>query len=131
MISSQTLVSCKRSASAAKLDGSAAVSSNKRQRVKKPTKKHTVQNGTYAAAKFSDSFSISHVVNLLVAGQFLILYTATGVDALPRGPPVDLLGRQAGGDFLIGFQFLREPSSPARPLARPPAVRAPSMGVHP
>ena len=71
-ISSQTLVLSKWSASAAGLDGNAGVSSNKRQRVKnKPVKKTIVQNGRYAAAKFSDSFSISHVVNLLVAGEYI------------------------------------------------------------
>ena len=31
-----------------------------------------VQDGIYAAEKFSDSFFISHVINLLVAGEYFI-----------------------------------------------------------
>jgi len=66
-ISSATLVSSKRSASVAGMEASSGTSSNKRKRVQKNTAKKatetlTVQNGIYATEKFSDSFSISHVV---------------------------------------------------------------------
>jgi sulfur transfer complex TusBCD TusB component (DsrH family) len=44
-----------------------------------------VQNGIYAAEKFSDSFSISHVVNLLVRGEYdLHARGSTRGDTLPR-----------------------------------------------
>ena len=76
-ISSVTLVSSKRSASVAGMDASGGTSSNKRQRVQKNTMKKAtetlaVQNGIYAAEKFSDSFSISHVLNLLIESMWCI-----------------------------------------------------------
>ena len=76
-MSSVTLVSSKRSASAAGMDASAGTSGKKRQHVKKATERRTtdalaVQNGVYAAEKFSDSFSISHVLNLLVSGEYVV-----------------------------------------------------------
>jgi hypothetical protein len=44
-----------------------------------------VQNGIYAAEKFSDLFSISHVVNLLVRGEYdLHARGSTRGDTLPR-----------------------------------------------
>jgi len=68
-----TLVSSKRSASAAGMEAGAETSGSKRQRVQKDSKKAVqslaVQNGIYAAEKFSDSFSISHVLNLLVESE--------------------------------------------------------------
>ena len=76
-MSSTTLVSSKRSASVAGMDASGGTSSNKRQRARKNTTKKTtetlaVQNGIYAAEKFSDSFSISHVLNLLVESEYVV-----------------------------------------------------------
>jgi len=67
-VSSATLVSSKRSASAAGVDGGAKTSGSKRQRVRKmdTTQSLAEQAATYAAEKFSDSFSVSHVLNLLV-----------------------------------------------------------------
>jgi hypothetical protein len=49
------------------------------------TQELKVQNGIYAAEKFSDLFSISHVVNLLVRGEY-VLHTrgSTRGDTLPR-----------------------------------------------
>ncbi|KAF9783684.1 hypothetical protein BJ322DRAFT_1109538 [Thelephora terrestris] len=74
--SSVSYVSSKRSASTAEMDTSAMSSSSKRPRVKKsspkvPTQTLTDQNGIYSAHKFSDSFWISHVINLLVQGDCL------------------------------------------------------------
>jgi len=51
-----------------------SISSNKRQRAQKVSTKATTQtladqNGIYAAEKFSDSFSIGHVLNLLVESE--------------------------------------------------------------
>jgi len=55
------------------MDASAGTSSRKRQRTQKNSGKTTQtlseQAGRYAGEKFSDSFSISHVVNLLVEGE--------------------------------------------------------------
>ena len=75
--SSVTLVSSKRSASVAGMGASGETSGNKRQRIQKnTTKKATetlaVQNGIYAAEKISDSFSISHVLNLLVESEYVV-----------------------------------------------------------
>jgi len=52
----------------------AEIPGSKRQRVQKDstrtaTQTLAVQNGIYAAEKFSDSFSISHVLNLLVESE--------------------------------------------------------------
>ena len=67
-------MSSKRSASAAGMKVGAETSSSKRQRVQKnPTKTVAdtlaIQNGTYAAEKLSDSFCISHVLNLLIKSE--------------------------------------------------------------
>ena len=56
------------------MEVSAGTSGSKRQRIQKNTVKGTTQPfanqvGTYAAEKFSDSFSTSHVLNLLVRGE--------------------------------------------------------------
>lgn len=74
-VSSATLVSSKRSASTAEMDANIEISSgSKRQRIRRPPTKAANealadQNGIYAAEKFSDSLSISHVVNLLVQSE--------------------------------------------------------------
>ena len=72
-MSSEPLASSKRSASVAGMDTSAETSGSKRPRVKNIIKNTTsalaVQNGIYAAEKFSDSFTISHVLNLLVESE--------------------------------------------------------------
>ena len=73
-VASATLVFNKRSASAAGMHGGAGTSGNKRRRVQKNSTRETTQSlaiqaGTYAAEKFSDSFSVSHVLNLLVQGE--------------------------------------------------------------
>ncbi|KAF9647703.1 hypothetical protein BDM02DRAFT_3270005 [Thelephora ganbajun] len=74
-VSSATLVSTKRSASAAGMEAGTEIPSSKRQRVQDSIKAATqalaAQNGIYAAEKFSDSFSISHVLNLLVENDCL------------------------------------------------------------
>ncbi|KAF9649100.1 hypothetical protein BDM02DRAFT_3167171 [Thelephora ganbajun] len=75
-VSSATLVSSKRPTSAAGMEGGAEIPSSKRQRVQKDTVKRAtktlaVQDGIYAAEKFSDSFFISHVINLLVESDCL------------------------------------------------------------
>ena len=67
-------MSSKRSASAAGMKVSVEISGSKRQRVQKnPTKTVAdtlaIQNGTYAAEKLSDSFCISHVLNLLIKSE--------------------------------------------------------------
>ena len=72
-VSSATLVS-KRSASAAGMDSGTATSGSKRRRVQKNSTREVTQSlaaqaGTYAAEKLSDSFSVSHVLNLLVLGE--------------------------------------------------------------
>ena len=74
MVSLATLVSSKRSANAAGMEASAETGGNKRQRVQKDSVKTAtqtlaVQNGIYAAEKFSDSLSVSHVLNLLVESE--------------------------------------------------------------
>jgi len=55
------------------MEAGVEISGSKRQRVQKDSRKTTqplaVQNGIYAAEKFSDSFSISHVLNLLVESE--------------------------------------------------------------
>ena len=56
------------------MEASAGIPGNKRQRTqknaaKKPGEAYFLQLGTYAAEKFSDSFSNSHVLNLLVKGE--------------------------------------------------------------
>jgi len=53
---------------------SAEASGNKRQRMQKGPAKTTtqtlaVQNGMYAAERLSDSFVISHVLNLLITSE--------------------------------------------------------------
>ena len=73
-VSSVTLISSKRSASAAGIEASTGTSGSKRQRIRKDTTRKTTQtladqNGIYAAEKYSDSFSISHVLNLLVESE--------------------------------------------------------------
>ena len=75
-ISSATLVSSKRSAGAAGMDTSGVASGSKRRRVEETIVKNTtselaVQNGIYAAEKFSDPFAISHVLNLLVESEYV------------------------------------------------------------
>ena len=67
-----TRISSKRSASVAGMDANAGTSSSKRPRgTKKPAKKVLAnQNGIYSAEKFSDSFSISHVLNLLIESEY-------------------------------------------------------------
>jgi len=69
-----TLVSSKRSASAAGMDVSAETSVSKRQRVQNDLAKTTtqtlaVQNCVYSAEGFSDSFCISHAVNLHIESE--------------------------------------------------------------
>ena len=59
------------------MGASGGTSSNKRQRVQKNTAKKAtetlaVQNGIYAAEKFSDSFSVSHVLNLLIESEYVV-----------------------------------------------------------
>jgi hypothetical protein len=87
-ISSVTLVSPrKRSASAAGMDVSATTSGSKRQRMEAINKARlplAIQNGIYAGEKFSDSFSISHVLNLLVESEYVICVRRTKNDTLPR-----------------------------------------------
>ena len=73
-ISSATLVSSKRSAGAAGMEASADTLGSKRQRGQKAafktaTKALAFQDGVYTTEKFSDSFSISHVLNLLVESE--------------------------------------------------------------
>ena len=56
------------------MDVGAETSGSKRQRtqkdsVRKATLSLAIQDGTYAAEKFSDSFSISHVLNLLIDSE--------------------------------------------------------------
>ena len=70
-----TRISSKRSASVAGMDANAGTSSSTRPRgTKKPAKKVNQalanQNGIYSAEKFSDSFSISHVLNLLIESEY-------------------------------------------------------------
>ena len=72
-VSSATLVSSKRNASVARMDSSTGITGGKRQRVQKSSAR-TVrpfdgEAGTYTAEKFPDSFSVSHVLNLLVQGE--------------------------------------------------------------
>ena len=74
MTSSETMVSLKRSVGAAGMEASEVISGSKRQRTEKDSSKKTtqilaVQNGIYAAEKFSGLFSISHVLNLLVESE--------------------------------------------------------------
>jgi len=73
LTTSMTAGSSKRSAGAAGMDSSAGTSGRKRQRTQKNSGKTTQtlseQAGRYAGEKFSDSFSISHVLNLLVEGE--------------------------------------------------------------
>ena len=73
-VSSATLVSSKRPASVAGMDGGSGTSGRKRRRVQKSSTRETTQSlaaqaGTYAAEKFSDSFTVSHVLNLLIQGE--------------------------------------------------------------
>lgn len=73
-ISSATVASFKHSASTAGLDTGAEALSTKWQRtgkdpIKKIMRSLAVQAGMYAAEKFSDSFSISHVLNLLIESE--------------------------------------------------------------
>ncbi|KAF9645198.1 hypothetical protein BDM02DRAFT_687172 [Thelephora ganbajun] len=75
-VSLVTLVSSKRTTSAAGMEASAEISGSKRQRIQKVSTKMAtqtlvVQNGIYAAEKFSDSLSISHVLNLLAQSDLL------------------------------------------------------------
>ena len=56
------------------MKASAEISGGKRQRVQKNPAKTVadtlaIQNGTYAAEKLSDSFCISHVLNLLIKSE--------------------------------------------------------------
>ena len=56
------------------MDVGAETSGSKRQRTQKDSVRKTtlslaIQDGTYAAEKFSDSFSISHVLNLLIDSE--------------------------------------------------------------
>ena len=56
------------------MDASAGTLGGKRQRTQKNSTNEitlslATQDGTYAAEKFSDSFSISHVLNLLVKSE--------------------------------------------------------------
>ena len=72
-VSSATLAS-KRTASAAGMDGGAGTSGSKRRRIQKNSTTEVTQSladqtDTYAAEKLSDSFSVSHVLNLLVLGE--------------------------------------------------------------
>ena len=72
--SSNTAVSHKRSAGTAGMDASELASGEKRQRMEKDASKKTtqhlgVQHGIYAAEKFSGSFSVSHVLSLLVRSE--------------------------------------------------------------
>ena len=74
-MSSMSCVSSKRSASVAGIDANVGTSSSKRPRVtKKPAngvaKLLENQNGIYSAEKFYDSFSISHVLNLLIKSEY-------------------------------------------------------------
>ena len=73
-VSSAILMSNKRSSRTAGMNGSVGTSGNKRRRVQKSSTGETTQSlaaqtGTYAAEKFSDSFTVSHVLNLLVQGE--------------------------------------------------------------
>ena len=76
-----TLISSKRTASAAGMEASAETSSgSKRKRMQKGTMRPVAQtladqNGVCAADKFSDSSSISHVVNLLVESEDQFTHT--------------------------------------------------------
>ena len=59
------------------MDTSAVNSGSKRRRVKKIATRGTTrtlseQDGIYSAEKFSDSFCISHVVNLLIKGEYVV-----------------------------------------------------------
>ncbi|KAF9780823.1 hypothetical protein BJ322DRAFT_1112224 [Thelephora terrestris] len=80
-ISSATVASFKHSASTAGLDTGAEALSTKWQRtgkdpIKKIMRSLAVQAGMYAAEKFSDSFSISHVLNLLIENdKFWVSWT--------------------------------------------------------
>jgi hypothetical protein len=73
-MSSTTLVSSKRSAGAAGMEVSTEGSKRRRLRggPRKPMGLHKAQNGIYAAEKLSDSFSVSHVVNLLIRSECTI-----------------------------------------------------------
>jgi len=72
--SSATLISTKRTASAARMDSGAGTSGKKRRLVQKNSAREATQSlatqvGTYAAEKLSDTFSVSHVLNLLVRSE--------------------------------------------------------------
>ena len=59
------------------MDTSAVNLGSKRRRVEKKTTRRTTrtlseQDGIYSAEKFSDSFCISHVVNLLIKGEYVV-----------------------------------------------------------
>ena len=81
-VSSTTLVSFKRSASTAGMEIGAGISGGKRQRTKEGIISMNRQSlaerdGIYSAEKFSDSFSISHVLNLLVKSESYSNHTAS------------------------------------------------------
>ena len=76
-VSSITLVSSKRSANVTGIDTSAEASGSKRQRAQKDSGRKTtqslaIQDAVYAAEKFSNSFIISHVLNLLVESEHAV-----------------------------------------------------------
>jgi hypothetical protein len=69
------------------MDASVVASGSKRQRtetINRATMSLAAQNGIYAGEKFSDSFSISHVLNLLVESEHVICVRGTQNDTLSR-----------------------------------------------
>jgi len=96
------------------MDASAGTSGKKRQHVKKATERRTtdalaVQNGVYAAEKFSDSFSISHVLNLLVSGEYVV--DVRWQHEMTRSPDdclwISWVDRE-GVIFSSGFSFFKD-----------------------